>query len=351
MQRERDSLADILKGIGIISVVIGHSGVLFPGLEKLPTVQFVYLYHLMVFFFVSGMIFNPKKYDDIYLYIGKQIKSSYPLYVIYNIIFLALHNVMVDIQMLELNRYNVFDFIIQGSHTLTMHYTEAIVGSLWFVPMFLIAKSLFAVSFKSAEKCKFKLIGHIIVVFIYGILGVFTNHYDMFLVNNMQTALIGIPVIYMGYIFNQYKDKAIKYATPISCVVSVVLMFFLLYSDIGSIELSANQIISPILFYPVTMLGILFCVSFAQIVQKSSIFTKVFSHLGSISFHIMALHFVVFKCFDWIYGLASGVDRTNMMRFPTALDNIGLIYCTLGIGVPVLLVGIVRKLPYTYKKG
>ena len=49
MQRKRDGLADILKGIGIVSVVIGHSGVLFPGLEKLPTAQFVYLYHLMVF--------------------------------------------------------------------------------------------------------------------------------------------------------------------------------------------------------------------------------------------------------------------------------------------------------------
>lgn len=66
----RDPLIDILKGIGIVSVVVGHSGILFPGGNFIPSIPFVYLYHLMIFFFTAGAVYNPKKYSDPFTYIG-----------------------------------------------------------------------------------------------------------------------------------------------------------------------------------------------------------------------------------------------------------------------------------------
>ena len=44
-----DVLADLLKGIGIISVVMGHSGLLFPANFSSSITAFLYLYHLMIF--------------------------------------------------------------------------------------------------------------------------------------------------------------------------------------------------------------------------------------------------------------------------------------------------------------
>ena len=344
MQQTRDRLADILKGIGLVSVVIGHSGTLLPGLERIPIIQFVYLYHLMLFFFVAGMVFNPERYANAYVYIGRQIKAVYLPYIAYNICFLLLHNLMISIQMLDVAKYALSDFVIYGCNTLTLHYTETIVGSLWFVPMFLISKALFAIFFEMAEHCRFRMVGHTIVILIFATLGVYTNHFGMFLNNNLQTAMIGVPVIYLGYFFNKYREKLIKLVNPVSCIACAALMFAILYSGIGHIELSENQIISPALFYPVTILGMLFCVSLAKIILEFNLGTKVFSHLGTISFHIMAQHFIVFKCFDWTYGLIFNSDRAAMMRFPHALENLGWFYTVIGICVPTVLVCLFRHI-------
>lgn len=48
----RDSFGDVLKGIGIIMIVMGHSW--------LPTVPYVYTSHLALFFLVMGLHFSEK---------------------------------------------------------------------------------------------------------------------------------------------------------------------------------------------------------------------------------------------------------------------------------------------------
>ena len=52
MEKQRDTLIDLLKGIGIISIVIGHSSWILPGIG-FPMGPFVYTYHIMIFFFVA----------------------------------------------------------------------------------------------------------------------------------------------------------------------------------------------------------------------------------------------------------------------------------------------------------
>ena len=50
--KKRETSIDILKGIAIILMVIGHSGV-SEGLER-----FVYLFHMSVFVIASGYCYN-----------------------------------------------------------------------------------------------------------------------------------------------------------------------------------------------------------------------------------------------------------------------------------------------------
>ena len=53
--KNRDKFWDIVKGIGIISIVIGH--VTINDIK-----EFVYTYHLIIFFFVAAYFYNEKKY-------------------------------------------------------------------------------------------------------------------------------------------------------------------------------------------------------------------------------------------------------------------------------------------------
>ena len=46
MAKQRDPVIDSMRGIGIVLMVLGHSG--FPGTD------FIYLFHMALFFMLSG---------------------------------------------------------------------------------------------------------------------------------------------------------------------------------------------------------------------------------------------------------------------------------------------------------
>lgn len=52
---------NILKGVAILSIVIGHT---YPTLGP-----FVYLYHLAIFFFIAGYLYKEKNMETIPFYI------------------------------------------------------------------------------------------------------------------------------------------------------------------------------------------------------------------------------------------------------------------------------------------
>ena len=79
---------DIVKGLGIIAIVLGHSGY-FAG-------AFVYLFHLALFFFITGYFYNEAKYgDDPFAYFGARLSGAWPRYFFYAAVFVLLHNFFV----------------------------------------------------------------------------------------------------------------------------------------------------------------------------------------------------------------------------------------------------------------
>jgi len=120
-------------------------------------------------------------------------------------------------------------------------------------------------------------------------------------------------------------------------------MYFFLTRNYGSIELADNQIISPLLFYPVTMVGIAFCLYLAYSLLQLNLCKRFVGYAGSISFHLMAQHIIIFKLFDAVYGHIIHADIQNLMGYPTGFYGMGIIYSILGVTVPMLLV-------YTYRK-
>lgn len=89
--KRRDAFIDILKGIGIVSIVIGHSSWLLPK-TQFPIGPFVYTYHIMLFFFVAGMCFKYKIDVTPFQLIGKRLEKLVPLYIKYSVLFIILHN-------------------------------------------------------------------------------------------------------------------------------------------------------------------------------------------------------------------------------------------------------------------
>ena len=68
---------DIAKGLGMLFVIWGH--IKHGGL----TPAFIYSFHMPLFFFISGMLFNPLKYDKFLPFVKSRVKRLLVPYVIF----------------------------------------------------------------------------------------------------------------------------------------------------------------------------------------------------------------------------------------------------------------------------
>lgn len=76
-----------MKAIGIILMVMVHSSCPVPFLK-----QFVYMFHMPLFFFASGYCFSQKHFQKPLSFLFKKIKVIWLPYVKWTVIFLFLHN-------------------------------------------------------------------------------------------------------------------------------------------------------------------------------------------------------------------------------------------------------------------
>lgn len=97
-ERKRDENIDVLKGLAIICVVLGHCD--FPG------GFYIYLFHMAVFFMASGYCFDAKKIqsrDNLWTYVLKKLRSLWLPYVVFNSLGWIFYNAFIRIGFLTEN--------------------------------------------------------------------------------------------------------------------------------------------------------------------------------------------------------------------------------------------------------
>ena len=98
MPTKRNTIIAIAKGIAIILVVAGHA----EGPEWLT--NFIYEFHMPLFFMAAGFFFNRKYLSDPWPFIARRFKGLYLPFLKWSVLFLLLHNVWFHIGVLKLDR-------------------------------------------------------------------------------------------------------------------------------------------------------------------------------------------------------------------------------------------------------
>lgn len=80
---------NIVKGLGILLVVIGHT--------MSPWRDFIYTYHMSLFFFVSGILYKEKYSFDFFCFLSRRMKTLWLPYIKYGILYIFLHNLFIYI--------------------------------------------------------------------------------------------------------------------------------------------------------------------------------------------------------------------------------------------------------------
>ena len=123
---QRDKTLDIAKGICIILMVIGHSGC--------PTYlhDFIYMFHMPCFFFISGWLLNDRYITDLKTGLIQKAKGSYYPFVKWTLIFLLFHNVFASMHIYE-NSYSWQTSMERIVRAFTMTGSEQLLGGFWFL--------------------------------------------------------------------------------------------------------------------------------------------------------------------------------------------------------------------------
>ena len=161
MQGKRNSTMDIVKAIGIISIVMGHCcySIMIPALN-VSVGEFVYSYHLMVFFFVAGFFYKREYHEHPEQYIGKRLLKLGSMLFLYNTVFTLLHNTLVSVKMISsTEHYSISKMVSCIVQSLLMKYTEELLGACWFLPMFLSEQHCLRLHSAKQKKVKNRNIG------------------------------------------------------------------------------------------------------------------------------------------------------------------------------------------------
>ena len=185
---------DVAKGIGIMLVVWAH--ILIVG----PSHQLIYAFHMPLFFFISGLLFNKSKYDGIGTFIRKRAVRLLIPYFIYSVATWTVWACFRYVRGDEVDSYwmpLLQTFIAQGSGAFIVHNS-----ALWFVPCLFAVEIIFyclcCVGRVTALVSSFVIAGiGCLLAYIYG------DSYLMTLPWNLDAAIYALPFYAVAHMIRE----------------------------------------------------------------------------------------------------------------------------------------------------
>ena len=350
MSNKRNIVIDIMKAIGIFLVVLGHTVPYDSAIRR-----YIYIFHLPLFFVVSGYLYNSVSSKKPWEYIGKKLYSFFKLFVFYGIFLLLFHNVFFKLGILENSfSYTIKDFIVRLLNTFLFQSNESFSGPLWFVPVLFVSLVIynFITHFIYREEIwKSEIYRSWAVVFC-ALLGIYLTSRGINIGLGYQISFLVIPFIHFGQIYKLYLKDRLKPDIVIALFIVLNSIGFFLNVD-GDVDIAYGRIWNPILFYILVPCMIYSVYTFSYYI---SIYLKRISnalaHVGENSFHIMALHVMFFKLFDLVYYYIFKPSDFNLSLFPISSHKYFIIYTIFSIICSLIfvkVVGYIKKFVSRFK--
>lgn len=220
-------------------------------------------------------------------------------------------------------------------------------GAMWFVPWMFSASLLFCIVIWFAEKLakrlscvKYTAIIECVISIILGAVGIVLCYFSHFRFLCGDIALTVLPLMELGRIFRRYEQKISRFLYP--ALAPILAAGIVLINKIGgrTMDFSSRDLYGGWL-YPMILLGILFCLSAAAMIQRSETIKRWIAYFGRYSFSIMALHFLIFNLIDRIAVQIPYFEGTEL-TFPYTFTVLRPAYIILGLTIPPILYRMYR---------
>jgi acyltransferase len=342
----RISWIDTLKGFGIILVVFAH--------HSLPDAldTYIYSFHMPLFFFISGFLFDYEKYSkSVSNFVKKRFRSliiPYFIFAILSYLFYFLLEKILPFGFFEAsNLYDVIYPILYAPGD-----SDLINPPLWFLPCLFVIALIFYGFSKMSNEAPGKLVIFIIAA---GVIGYLYPKYVPFrLPWTADVALSGVVFYGVGNLFKQFIDSEVAYGPDI----------FLTADTRTSKMFSQFKIFLPVVFILLNLLYLGYVLKFPMtdepnmnvmeygnffwyyLIAFSGIFTfislfkkigssRILEYYGRNSLLVLAFHYPIMDVLLTLIFLVFKID----------LD---VDYCNAGIALGLTVLNLILLVPVIY---
>lgn len=330
----RDNSVTISKAIGIILMVLAHSGFSQYG------DAFINMFHMPLFFFMSGYCFNDRHLQDPKNWLLKKVKGIYYPYVKFSLLFLFVHNLFYHLKIYK-NSYTLHDYLFRGIRILvSMGCHDQLLGGYWFLSALfwgLIISFIFLKLFKNDV-----LKALLVVLSICFLMDSFHVLVPFLRINHMH--FFASSFILAGVL---YKRKEYKWETKPQVIIPIALLFILIGTEFWRGSVASLDYWKIPLYFATAILGTLAVFAIAKVICNYP-FSSLFMSIGNNTLSILTWHFLCFKLASLIIIMMYVLPIDRLSDFPIikeyAYRGWWALYFVLGIGLPMVIKHMTRTL-------
>lgn len=354
---KRNTVISICKAIAIILMVIGHAEA--PGLLT----NFIYTFHMPLFFIAAGYFFSRKYLSDPWTFISKRIKGLYLPFLKWSFIFLLLHNVWFHFGILNetygnwtggvTHPYTLKSALTRALMILTSMtgYDEFMAGAFWFFRGLLVASIVFLLLYLLLDR-RTRLRPEMCVVCIclamVAITGVraYFGLKTPYFPNGGWRETWGIFFFGIGVLFRTY-ESGIKENIWFSILFAALLCFAATQHWSG---MNNGAKMADLITLPLTgIAGFLLVHHIARTIdRRDSRLRDLLVFIGDNTLYIFILHIICFKPVSmlkiWWYDLQFEQIGCHMVIHHNNTDFFWVFYSIAGVALPLLLLQAARAL-------
>jgi len=310
---ERDKSLDIAKGLGIILVVWGHMA------QACPIKEEIYLFHMPLFFIISGYFF---RYDNIkiFSFVIKKFKSYIIPYIFF---FIFAESSFILLYYFTERSDQIFIYL----GMLIKPY--GVVRPLWFFISIFWTHCIYYIICIYSNKEKQKLAISVICLGIAYILYKVDIHIPLFI----DSALSMVLFLHMGRAINKYHILELQGKKLFSIVIVGAIFFCIAIISKLDIDIMINHLgHNPILFFLAAISGSVIILILSKYINKIEYVSSVFAYIGRSSLIIFSLHMLCFELARCLLKFPIIENATYWDGIKTTLFGI---VCSIIIAIPL----------------
>lgn len=328
-------------------MVVLHSG----SLGYFDTV--VAMFHMPLFFFMSGYCFKDKYLSMPFVFLKKRLYGLYWPFVKWGMIFLFLHNILFEVGIYSTDSgynnylYSMQEFLQKALGVLRFKYSEQLLGGYWFLPALFFSSLISFISIKVCTKFGINLYISAVAVLILGFVSGELFKHNMHTFGLCEKWFVAASIYLVGYIFAKYKIPVFNFWQSIVAFSVVVAGAFLwpmamvadYYSTLKIFPYALTAILGTWAVY--SWCNMLF-------VKDNHKLERLLRFIGDNTMTILTWHFLSFKIVSYLIASIYGLNLSIVGSHPTirVFANQGwfVLYTVVGMFVPLGMVVLQNKL-------